>query len=117
MKNNIFKTLLISAFVCSSSIISLGQNAELTPLFELDNAAITSISENGEWACGAAFNNNDNAGYQSNASKWNLKTHETCQQSDQNTFGKVKVLHRLLLFFFTQCSRFQATGITDDTNT
>ena len=76
MKNNIFKTLLISAFACSSSIISLGQNAELTPLFELDNAAITSISENGEWACGSAFNNNDNAGYQSNASKWNLKTGE-----------------------------------------
>lgn len=69
MKNNIFKTLLISSFACSSSIISLGQNAELTPLFELDNAAITSISENGEWACGSAFNNNDNAGYQSNASK------------------------------------------------
>lgn len=52
------------------------QYAELVPVLEIDGAAITTISENGEWACGSAFNNNDGAGYQSNASKWNLATGE-----------------------------------------
>ena len=76
MKKNLLKSLLFSALFCMNSAICIGQTAELTPLFEFDNAAITSISENGEWACGSAFNNSDNAGYQSNASKWNLKTGE-----------------------------------------
>ena len=76
MKKNLLKPLLFSIFIYSNSVICIGQKAELTPLFAFDNAAITSISENGEWACGSAFNNSDNAGYQSNASKWNLKTGE-----------------------------------------
>lgn len=70
------KKFLLSLFSISSILASIAQNATLTPLLELDNAAITCISENGEWACGAAFNNNDNAGYESNASKWNLLTGE-----------------------------------------
>ena len=76
MKKNLLKPLLFSTFIYANSVICIGQKAELTPLFAFDNAAITSISENGEWACGSAFNNSDNAGYQSNASKWNLKTGE-----------------------------------------
>lgn len=76
MKKNLLKPLLFSIFIYANSAICIGQKAELTPLFAFDNAAITSISENGEWACGSAFNNSDNAGYQSNASKWNLKTGE-----------------------------------------
>ena len=76
MKKNLLKSLLFSIFIYANSVICIGQKAELTPLFAFDNAAITSISENGEWACGSAFNNSDNAGYQSNASKWNLKTGE-----------------------------------------
>ena len=76
MKKNLLKPLLFSIFIYANSVICIGQKAELTPLFAFDNAAITSISENGEWACGSAFNNSDNAGYQSNASKWNLKTGE-----------------------------------------
>lgn len=70
MKNLLLFTFIINCTLC------IAQTATLTPLFEFDNAAITSISENGEWACGSAFNNNDYAGYQSNASKWNLQTGE-----------------------------------------
>ena len=63
---------------CALCIIhcAFSQSGTLLPMLELDGAAITSISENGEWACGSTFNNNDGAGYQSNASKWNLKTGE-----------------------------------------
>ena len=70
------KLLLLLLFTCCTACYIHSQVATLTPLLELDGAAITSISENGEWACGAAQNNADNAGYTSNASKWNLKTGE-----------------------------------------
>ncbi len=71
------KKLLLPLLFASCAIFNAhSQVATLTPMLELDGAAITSISENGEWACGSAFNNNDGAGYQSNASKWNLKTGE-----------------------------------------
>lgn len=63
---------------CALCIIhcAFSQSGTLLPIHEIDGAAITSISQNGEWACGSAFNNNDGAGYQSNASKWNLQTGE-----------------------------------------
>lgn len=70
------KLLLPLLFACCTIFNAYSQVATLMPMLELDGAAITSISENGEWACGSAFNNNDGAGYQSNASKWNLKTGE-----------------------------------------
>ena len=69
---------LLSALLLVTSIVgsSIAQTAQLTPLLEMDGAAITCISENGKWACGSTFNNTDYAGYQSNASKWNLETGE-----------------------------------------
>ena len=70
------KLLLPLFFICYTIASSYAQIATLTPMLEFDGAAITSISENGEWACGSTFNNNDGAGYQSNASKWNLATGE-----------------------------------------
>ncbi len=70
------KLLLPLLFACCAISNAHSQAATLTPILELDGAAVTSISENGEWACGSAFNNNDGAGYQSNASKWNLATGE-----------------------------------------
>ena len=70
------KLLLPLLFACCTIFNAYSQVTTLMPMLELDGAAITSISENGEWACGSAFNNNDGAGYQSNASKWNLKTGE-----------------------------------------
>lgn len=70
------KTLLAIFFTHCTIFLSHSQTATLTPILELDGAAITSVSENGKWACGSAFNNNDGAGYQSNASKWNLETGE-----------------------------------------
>ena len=70
------KKLILALLCITGQLICSAQNATLIPLLEFDNAAITSISENGEWACGSAFNNNDNAGYQSNASIWNLRTGE-----------------------------------------
>lgn len=70
------KLLLPLFFICCTIVSSYAQIATLTPMLEFDGAAITSISENGEWACGSTFNNNDGAGYQSNASKWNLATGE-----------------------------------------
>ena len=76
MKKNTLKHLLffgLSTLICANA---QSQNAELLPITEFDNAAITSISENGDWACGSAFNNADGAGFQSNASKWNLTTGE-----------------------------------------
>lgn len=77
MKKNNFKHLLffgLSIFICANA--QSQDTAELRPITESDNAAIVSISENGNWACGSAFNNADGAGYQSNASKWNLTTGE-----------------------------------------
>lgn len=76
MKKDNFKQLLfigLSMFFCA---IAQGQNAELRSLVEPDNAAIIYMSDNGIWACGSAFNNNDGAGFQNNASKWNLTTGE-----------------------------------------
>jgi hypothetical protein len=73
MRKKLLNTLLLIALVASNAI---SQTATLTPLLEIDGAAITSISTNGKWACGSTFNNNDGAGYQSNASKWNLETGE-----------------------------------------
>ena len=58
------KTLLAIFFTHCTIFLSLSQTATLTPILELDGAAITSVSENGKWACGSAFNNNDGAGYQ-----------------------------------------------------
>ena len=59
------KLLLPLFFICYTIASSYAQIATLTPMLEFDGAAITSISENGEWACGSTFNNNDGAGYQS----------------------------------------------------
>ena len=76
MKKNYLKQLIfigLSMFFCANA---QGQNAELRSLVEPDNAAIIYMSDNGIWACGSAFNNNDGAGFQSNASKWNLTTGE-----------------------------------------
>mgnify|MGYP003312621850 CR=1 FL=1 len=76
MKKNYLKQLIfigLSMFFCANT---QGQNAELRSLVEPDNAAIIYMSDNGIWACGSAFNNNDGAGFQNNASKWNLTTGE-----------------------------------------
>ncbi len=76
MKKNNFKQLLfigLSMFICANA---QSQTTELRSLIESDNASINCISENGEWACGSAFNNADGAGFQGNASKWNLTTGE-----------------------------------------
>ena len=73
MRKKLLSALLITASIAGSTIV---QTAQLTPILEIDGAAITSISTNGKWACGSTFNNNDGAGYQSNASKWNLETGE-----------------------------------------
>ena len=61
----------LSMFFCANA---QGQNAELRSLLAEDDAAAIYMSDNGDWACGSAFNNNDGAGFQSNASKWNLTT-------------------------------------------
>ena len=76
MKKNKFKQLLfigLSMFICANA---QGQTTELRSMIESDNASINCLSENGEWACGSAFNNADGAGNQMNASKWNLTTGE-----------------------------------------
>lgn len=77
MKMNFLNTknLLIVTLLAAANMIC-AQSATLRPMWESDGAAVTSISENGEWACGSAFNSNDGAGFQSNASKWNLQTGE-----------------------------------------
>ena len=76
MKKNYLKQLVfigLSMFFCANA---QGQNAELRSLFAEDDAAVIYMSDNGDWACGSAFNNNDGAGFQSNASKWDLTTGE-----------------------------------------
>ena len=87
------KKLLLSSLCflsCTLFTNLIAQTATLTPILEMDMAAITSISENGEWACGSAFNNSDEAGYQSNASKWNLSTGERIYLVSEDDFDKAQ---------------------------
>ena len=52
------------------------EKATLRSIIAEDDATFSGISNNGKWAVGYAFNNNDNAGFSVYASKWDLETGE-----------------------------------------
>lgn len=52
------------------------EKATLRSIIAEDDATFSGISNNGKWAVGYTFNNNDNAGFAIAASIWNLETGE-----------------------------------------
>jgi uncharacterized membrane protein len=86
MKKNPLKLLSASILSCLCISIALtscepkptptpAENSLISIIAE-DGATFSGISNNGKWAIGYAFNNNDNAGFSVYASKWDLETGE-----------------------------------------
>lgn len=89
MKKFFAKTLTIITLVCACTSCENPTNPEpgegqdpesekatLLSIIAEDEATFSGISNNGKWAVGYAFNNNDNAGFSIAASIWNLETGE-----------------------------------------